>query len=93
LRTPKNILRHELIGVEAKVVRSTHKGYVGIKGLVVDETKNTITILQGGRKKMVVKEVSTFRFKLPDGTIVEVEGKMLVGRPEDRVKRRITKLW
>ncbi|MCD6263998.1 ribonuclease P protein subunit [Candidatus Bathyarchaeota archaeon] len=47
----------------------------------------------GGRDKVVVKETSTFRFTLPSGVVVEVEGKYLVGRPEDRVKRRVRKLW
>ena len=91
--TPRNIIRHELIGLEARVSKSTHRGYVGIRGLVVDETRNMLVIETERGRKMVPKAVSTFRFRLPDGTVVEVDGKLLVGRPEDRVKRRVKRLW
>ncbi|RJS88886.1 ribonuclease P protein subunit [Candidatus Bathyarchaeota archaeon] len=90
---PRNLLRHELIGLEAEVVGSTNPCSRGIRGRVVDETRNTLVIEDGGRDKVVVKETSTFRFTLPSGVVVEVEGKYLVGRPEDRVKRRVRKLW
>jgi ribonuclease P protein subunit POP4 len=61
--------------------------------LVIDETRNTFTILQGNERKKIVKEVSTFQFKFPDGTIVEIDGVLLVGRPEDRLKKQVRRLW
>jgi len=92
--TPRNILNHELIGLRVKVVKSTHAGYIGIEGLVVDETMNTIKIMNDeGEIKVVPKRCCTFRFKLPSSVIVEVEGGYLVGRPEDRVKRVTKKRW
>ncbi len=42
--TPQNIFRHELVGLGVEVVKSSHKGFTGIKGEVVDETKNTIKV-------------------------------------------------
>jgi len=92
--SPRNILNHELIGLRVKVVKSTHPGYVGIEGVVVDETMKTIRVMKDeGEVKMVPKSCCTFRFKLPSGVIVEVEGNYLVGRPEDRVKRVIKRRW
>jgi len=85
--TPKTLVRHELIGLEAEVVGSSHKGYVGVKGWVADETKNMLVIHSDGKFKKIPKKVSVFRFKLPSGSLVEVEGWRLVGRPEDRVKK------
>ena len=85
--TPRNLVRHELIGLEAEVVKSCCKSYVGLAGRVMDETKNTLLILSGGKFKRVPKNNSTFRFKLPDGKVVEVEGWRIAGRPEDRVKK------
>ena len=90
---PRNILRHELIGLEARVVESNNPGHIGIQGRVVDETRNTLTVSQGGRDKVIAKGNTIFHFRLPDGAVVEVEGRYLVGRPEDRVKRRRRKLW
>ncbi len=86
--TPQNVLQHELIGLKANVIESTHPGYIGVKGKIVDETKNTIVILDGGRKKRVQKSVVVLRIKLPDGSAVEVDGKDIVGRPVDRVKKK-----
>ncbi len=85
--TPKNICRHELIGLEVKVVKSSCPFYVGIKGKVVDETKNMLMVHNGKKKKSLPKNTSEFLFKLPDGCLVMVDGKNLVGRPEDRIKK------
>ncbi len=93
MKVTPTIIRHELIGLRAKVIRSSHKGYIGISGEVVDETRNTIVILHKGEKKVVVKEVATFHFTMPNSTVVEVDGRAIVGRPEDRLKRRVKRLW
>ena len=41
------------------------------------------------REKLIQKDVSVFQFKVPDGTIVEIDGKILLNRPEDRIKKRV----
>jgi len=86
-------LQHELIGLEAKVVRSSNRSQIGIRGKVLDETQKTLTILHGNKEKRIVKETSTFRFTFPDKTVIEVDGKVLVGRPEDRVKKTLRRHW
>ncbi len=91
--TPKNIFRHELVGLFVKVASSTHEGFTGIEGKVVDETKNTISIETNKREKIVPKNVATFHFYLPDGNVVEIEGKIIIARPEDRIKKKFRKFW
>lgn len=147
----KNIFYHELIGLELKVVDSLNKSLIGLSGIVVDETRNTLLIeqkfdlnedsslnsdLNGNRldsslnsdlnetcldlnensnlnkkssdlnkkdlnknlssnhknTKLIQKDVSVFQFKVPDGTIVEIDGKILLNRPEDRIKKRYKKI-
>ncbi len=87
------IIQQELIGLEARVIRSSHPGYVGIEGKVLDETRNTVLILHKNKKKIVVKNTAVFNFTTPDGTIVEIDGKTLIGRPENRIKKRVKRLW
>ncbi len=87
------ILQHEFIGLNAKVVRSLNPNYMGIGGKVVDETRNTLVILHKNERKKIVKEVAVFHFTMPDGTVVEIDGKAIVGRPENRIKRRIARRW
>ena len=86
-------LQQELIGLNARVVRSSHPDYVGIVGRVLDETRNTISILHKDKKKIIIKTTAVFHFTLPDGTIVKIDGKTIVGRPEDRIKKRVRRLW
>jgi ribonuclease P protein subunit POP4 len=88
-----DIVRCEFIGTEAKIARSYHEDYVGMSGKVIDETRNTFTILDGEARKEIVKESTVFHFKFIDGTVVEINGKLLVGRPEDRLKKHIRRLW
>lgn len=87
------IIQTEFIGVDAKIARSTNPSCVGMKGRVLDETRNTFVILHDGNEKAIVKDTVVFHFTLCDGTIVEIDGRLLVGRPEDRVKKRIRRLW
>jgi ribonuclease P protein subunit POP4 len=92
--TPQNIFQHEFIGLNVEVKESSHEGFIGINGRVVDETKNTITVeTEEDGEKMVPKKTSTFRFKLPDGAVVEIAGRVIVARPEDRIKKKFRKYW
>ena len=93
MKITPDIIRYELIGTEAKIAKSRHLGYVGIIGKVIDETRNTLVILHESERKRIVKDSAVFRFKFSDGTAVEIDGKLLVGRPEDRLKKRIRRLW
>jgi ribonuclease P protein subunit POP4 len=87
--TPKNLVRHELIGLEVKIEKSTDPTQIGLKGRVIDETYNTLKIeTKEGKEKIVPKANSIFIFTLPSGEKVEVEGKLLVARPEDRIKKK-----
>jgi ribonuclease P protein subunit POP4 len=88
-----SIVQHEFIGLETKVVKSTNPHLVGISGKVINETRNTFTVLSGDEKKVIVKDTAVFEFALPDRTVVEIDGKVVMGRPEDRLKKRPRRLW
>ncbi len=88
-----SIVQHEFIGLKTKVVKSSNPHVIGIAGKVVDETRNTFTILHSGERKVIVKDTAVFDFVMPDGTVVEIDGKVIMGRPEDRIKKRPRRLW
>jgi len=81
-----NLARHELIGLQVSVVQSSHKGYVGVRGKVVNETKSMLLISDGVKTRMVPKEFSLFCFTLPDNSTAEVEGSTIVDRPVERIR-------
>lgn len=87
--TAQNIVRHELISLEVKIKESTDPTQKGMKGKVTDETYRTFIVETiEGKEKTILKSNSIFIFTLPNGVKVQVDGKLLIGRPEDRIKKK-----
>jgi len=93
MKVTPDIIRHEFIDTETKICKKPQSGYAEISGKIIDETRNTFVILHKGKKKTVVKDLAIFQFRFSDGTIVEIDGKLVVGRPEDRLKKHVRRLW
>lgn len=90
---PRNLIKHELIGLLVRVSESTHKGFVGISGIIIDETAKTIKVLsKNGATRIIPKDICSFDITLPSGIIVRIDGRVLLGRPEERIKKRL-KYW
>jgi len=89
--TPKNLVKHELIGLVLEVADSKNPSQKGLRGRVVDETRNTLVIETDKGEKTLMKEQCVFIFELEQGK-VKVNGSMLVARPEDRIKKK-TRAW
>lgn len=90
--TPENIVRHELIGLTVEVTQATDPAKVGIKGKVVDESRQTLVIERDSQEVTLPKEESTFLFQLSTAE-VEVKGSLLQGRPEERLKNKLPGRW
>ena len=84
---PKDVLKYELIGIDAEIVDAKNKSLIGIKGKIIDETKNTITIETQDTTKKILKEQVTIKMKIQN-KIAIVNGEKLVARAEDRIKKR-----
>lgn len=87
-RKPENLPKHELIGLKAKVKEHTDKQKEGIKGEVLDETRDMIRI----DDKWIEKKNTTFTFYLNDQKI-DLKGDIIKKRPEDRINSRIPPNW
>ena len=83
----KNFLAHELNGLELEVKNSSNKNRKGLKGKIVKETKNVFVIEKKGEEKIIPKKECDLRIKLPNGKKVEINGKKLAFRPEERIKK------
>ena len=89
--SPNNILQHELIGLEVEVLADSNQSNANIKGKVIDESMNML-VIKAAKPKTVAKKNAVFKFQI-NGQAVNVEGKALVGRPEDRVKKANKRKW
>lgn len=81
-----NFTLHELIGLTTGVACSSNPEHLVIRGIIVDETKNTLLVFDGVRKRMIPKDTAIFNFILPDKSTAEVDGKKIIGRPDERIK-------
>lgn len=91
MRKLENLPRHELIGLELEVVESENKAEEGIKGKVVDERKSVLKVECEGDEKTLRKKGRVFGFKLPSNEEGKIEGEVLEGRPEERIKKKLRK--
>jgi ribonuclease P protein subunit POP4 len=78
-----DFMRSEFIGLDVVVLSPPFSGY---SGRVVDETKNTFTISSAGTERMVPKPGNEFRFTC-EGEYMDIKGKEIQHRPEDRIKK------
>ncbi len=89
MTSPENVLVHEIIGLDAKIVESTDPTLEGISGSIVFETKNMISIrsdLDSSVKQIAKRAAKKIEIKTHFG-VCFISGSSLIGRPEDRISR------
>lgn len=91
--TPQNIIRHELVGLRTHIVESKDPSHVCRKGIILSESKDMVQIDTVRGTISIPKGICVFDMTLPDSTVVRINGELLKGRPEDRVKRRFNRSW
>ncbi|MEM0089884.1 MAG: ribonuclease P protein subunit [Nitrososphaerota archaeon] len=88
--TAKNIIRHELLGLSVDVEWKNGKQQK-CSGVVVGESRNMLSVQSSKGKRFFPKAACIFSFRLPDCSCVKVDGVVLIGRPEDRLKKVVRK--
>lgn len=81
-----DIKRHELIGLDIEVIDAKNKSLIGIKGRIVDETRNTIKVIHENQEKILLKDQITFITKF-NGQKIKINSKLFAGKPEERIKK------
>ena len=87
-RTPENLVRHELIGLQVEVEEHPDSNQERISGEVLDETRDMLRI----GDKWVEKKGTIFLFELEDSK-VRVKGDIIKKRPEDRIEMSVPDKW
>ncbi len=81
----KEILKEEWIGKQVKIVNSTNKYNIGIKGKIINETKNIFVLQTDKGDKKIMKSNNVFQAEY-NNKKVNVKGSALLGSPEERIK-------
>ncbi len=74
----------ELIGEEIEVIGSKNKHNLGMRGIIVDETKMTLVLSSKGVRKVLLKSPITIKVQKTGKVIV---GANIVRRSEERIKK------
>lgn len=82
---PMELERHELIGLMCQVTDAKNKDLIGLKGKIIDETKNTLKIRYKNKTKILLKNQITLAIKIKN-KIIQIKGEKLNKRPEERIK-------
>ena len=80
-----NIYNNNWLGKTLNVIHSNDVTLVSKQGLVIDETKKTITIQEEGRLVKLGK--SSIKFTINDSDVV-IDGALVGQRPENRTHRK-----
>tara|TARA_B100000459_G_C8482871_1_gene159503 strand:- start:177 stop:440 length:264 start_codon:yes stop_codon:yes gene_type:complete len=78
------VLNQSWIGRDIYVTDSPDAALVGRNGLVVNETRETITMLENNREVTLGK--NSIEFKIGDSDVA-IDGKLVRQRSEDRIYR------
>ena len=82
--TPENLFMHELIGLEATIMKSNNAQIIGISGKVVDETKSMLFLNTINGIKKLPKENTEWKFSFDKNESI-VNGNLLTKRPQERL--------
>ncbi|MGD0729169.1 MAG: ribonuclease P protein subunit [Candidatus Micrarchaeaceae archaeon] len=84
----KNIVLHELIGLDAEVIDCRDRSQIGIKGKIINETKNLLYLKQQSKTRRVVKNISKFKFTNDNDSFI-VDGKEINFRAHERTEKAL----
>jgi RNase P/RNase MRP subunit p29 len=81
---------NDILGKKITIVSSSNKFNINKTGLIVNETKNMIYLLQENAdleiKKIPKKEIEVYKVISPIGDYF-INGKTLLGRPEEKISK------
>ena len=79
----ETISEYDLIGQEITITQSKNKEIVGLKGKVIMETKNMITVQTEDGKKSIPKDICQFS---NNQGLLETDSTKLSKRPHERME-------
>ncbi|MDI6730168.1 MAG: ribonuclease P protein subunit [Candidatus Altarchaeum sp.] len=87
MRNPFNILRHEMTGLDVEILPLNGESYK-MQGKVYKETRNVFLIKDHNNNiKMFPKNSIILTTQLDDGSVVKIDGNLMLGRSEERIKK------
>ncbi len=81
----ENVVKDELIGKNVVIDNAKNKALQGLRGVIIDETKELITIKTTRGIKKIKKNDARFIIE-ENNKRISIEGNIINKRPEERIK-------
>lgn len=75
-----------MIGAQIDIVDSKNQTLNGLKGTVIDETRNTIKIKSDNKLMRIIKNQINLILITKNNKTIRSNGVLLIGRHEDKIK-------
>ncbi len=76
-------------GLPIVILKSSSKELEGVKGTIINETTNMIKIRTLKKDFSIQKKGSVFKIQLIDGSNYIIDGNILSGLPDARIKKKM----
>ena len=90
MRNAKNLVQHELIGLDCEIIESSNPSNIRLKGKLIDERMNIFLLRTKIGDKKIQKKNTKIKFFLGDKEVT-IDGNIIITRPEDRIKKKFKK--
>ena len=82
--TADTITRHEFVGLNTQISKSSNQEVVGLNGVIINETKSMFTINTEKGMKKIPKSTNDWKFSI-GGKEITVKGSTIMKRPFERI--------
>lgn len=82
------LIKQPFIGQEVQIMKSKNATQEGMKGTVIDETRERLTLQTNKGRRSVDKKSVQLRFK-KEGQVYDIEGSLIAKTPEERIKIKV----
>ena len=82
--TADNISRHEFIGLNTQITKSSNQQVIGLNGTIINETKSMFTLNTEKGTKMIPKLTNDWGFSIKGKNLI-VKGTTITKRPYERI--------
>ncbi len=76
-------------GLPIEVLKSSSKELEGVKGTIINETANMIKVRTLKKDFSIQKKGNIFKIQLSDGSNYIIDGNILSGLPDARIKKKM----
>ena len=87
-KTSSSLLYQSLFGVFIEIIDAANSDYIGLSGIIVNETRQTFILrTKKNETKIIEKKSCLFKVSIPENVPIVIQGQYFIGRVDERIKK------